>query len=161
MNVRTLFASMFLCVLFVATPMFAQETFDFEFGKISLTVPKNWSHEIDGNHLIVGSPDQKLMLNFEVITVEELEARTNQMGTELAEAFPDIEMGEVEESKVNGMDMISIGGVCEGGKKYAGYDMIVTKNAQVFVVTGVVDFSVKDKYRKDIVNLYNSIKPMK
>jgi hypothetical protein len=161
MNVRTLYTAMILCVLFAVSPMFAQETFDFEFGKVSLTVPAKWSHEIDGNHLMIASPDQKVLLNFEVITVEELEGRTEQMGTELAEAFPDIEIGEVEESKVNGMDLISIGGVCDGGKKYAGYDLIVTKNAQVLVVTGIIDFSMKDKYSKDIMSLYKSIKPMK
>jgi len=161
MNVRTLIAAMFLCVLFAVSPMFSQETFDFEFGKVSMTVPAKWNFAIEGNSLAVSSPDDKVQLSFEVITIEELEAAANHMGEELAEAFPDIEIGEVEESKVNGMDLISIGGVCEGGKKYAGYDLIVTKNAQVLVVTGLIDFSMKEKYSKDVMNLYKSIKPMK
>ncbi len=161
MNVRTLYTLLVMTLFLAVTPLFAQETFDFEYGNVTLTVPANWSHEIDGNNLIIHSPDQKLALSFETISMEELEGRTNQMGTDLAESFPDIEIGEIEESKVNGMDIISIGGVCSGGTKYAGYDLIVTKNAKVLVVSGIMDFSAKEKYNNDVANLYKSIKPMK
>lgn len=161
MNVRTYFAAIILAVLFAVSPIMAQETFDFDYGKVTLTVPSKWNFAIEGNSLQVSSPDEKVQLSFEVITVEELEEAATHMGEELAEAFPDIEIGEVEETKVNGMDLISVGGYCEGGKKYAGYDLIVTKNSKVLVVTGIIDSSMKEKYAKDVMNLYKSIKPLK
>ncbi len=161
MNVRTLCTLLVLTLLLGVTPLSAQETFDFEYGNVSLTVPANWNHSIEGNVLTVESPDKKLYLTFETISPEELDKATEQLGSELTATFPDIKLDELEESVINGMEIVSVGGVCEGGTKYAEIDLIVTKNGKVLVATSTMDFSVKEKYKIDLDHLYESITPIK
>lgn len=160
---RTLIAM--LCALtFVAGTALSAEDVNHTEAQVKVWIPDGWEQEADEDSLIVGDPDEEVMVAFLVVDGDNVEAALDAMEAELSEIVDDVEAdGEPEEVELNGMPTIVLDatGTVEGESVDLGIAVIMTPANKALLVFAIAQSSTVAKHEKTIEKILGGIKPMK
>ncbi len=146
-----------LAVIALATPAMAEEYAHPSGFKV--TLPGNWKVE-EGDVLTASDPAEEVVLAFFVVgDAETLEAALNALDQALSPFIQDVQAGEPEVTKVNGLDAVVVDGTgkIEGQAVEIGIG-IFAKDGVACVVFGAAESAKYAKHKPAIEKIIHSVK---
>lgn len=130
---------------------------------VQITVPDNWTQEIDGDLLMMNDPGEEALLMFLVVEAEQIEDALSALETELENIVTDAEMEDPQERTLNGMQAIVADGygMAEGENVQLGVAVVKTPKNKALIVIGIVLDEAASKHQSAIEQAIRSIKPIR
>lgn len=126
----------------------------------SIFLPDNYSVEIDGDVLVAKDPTEELGIRLYAVENEaSMEKAIDEAFELIKQNVTDLDLGEGQEGKLNGLDTLSFDGKGKVGGTPA--DLTVTlfhKEGKILVMYGAVNSAKASKFEADIVKILKSIK---
>lgn len=125
-----------------------------------LWLPDGWTHENEGETLQATDPAEEVTFAFMVPDdADTLEAAVGALDKELSGMVKDLKAGEAEETKINGMDAVTVDatGTIEGTSVDLGVAVLM-KGGKILLVFGAVESSKAKKHEAVIEKIITSIK---
>jgi predicted Zn-dependent protease len=126
----------------------------------ALWLPDGWKTETDEDVLSASDADEEVAMGFFVAAdADTVEEALKALDGELSKFIKDIEAGEPEETKINGLDAVTI----DGKGKVEGVEVdlgvaVIAKNDKVLIVFGAVPSPLFKKHEATIGKIFTSIK---
>lgn len=98
-----MFKHSLLILLFLAGGWLSAETVTYKDAGLKFETPKGWTVVKEADGLSLTSPDNLVIINFQILDDESLEAALKAALEQIVKEIPDAEMGEVEEETLNGL----------------------------------------------------------
>lgn len=126
----------------------------------SIFIPDNYSVEIEGDVLVATDPTQELGIRLYAVENEaSLENAVEEAFELIKQNVTDLDLGEGQESKLNGLDTLFFDGTGKVGGTPADLSVgLFHKNGKILVMYGVVNSAKASKFEADIVKILKSIK---
>jgi hypothetical protein len=138
------------------------ETITHEGAGVMFDIPVAWDDMMDGEGMGLGSPDGEAYIVFMAVAADELEVAIDMVYEELASWVEDIQLGEAEDTEVNGLPgmLISGQGFVDGGPVLLGLMLVDTPSGQILMVVGVGQENISDANLGVIDQVISSIRSM-
>lgn len=126
----------------------------------SIFIPDTYSVDIEGDVLVAKNPTEELYIRlYAVENKESMEKAVDEAFELIKQNVTDLDLGEGQESKLNGLDTLSFDGKGKVGGTPA--DLTVTlfhKEGKILVMYGAVNAAKASQFEADIVKILKSIK---
>lgn len=126
----------------------------------SIFIPDTYSVDINGDVLVAKDPTEELGIRlYAVENQESMEKAVDEAFELIKQNVTDLDLGEGQESKLNGLDTLSFDG--KGKVSGTPADLTVTlfhKNGKILVMYGAVNSAKASQFEADIVKILKSIK---
>ncbi len=132
-------------------------------AQVTVWIPDNWDQEADEDSLIVGDPDEEVMVAFLVVDSDNVEAALDAMEAELSDIVEDVSSEEEpSEVNLNGMPAIVLDakGTVEGEAVDLGIAVIMTPANKALLVFAIAQSSAVAKHEATIEKILGGIKPL-
>lgn len=138
------------------------ETITNEGAGIAFDIPVAWDDMMDGDGMGLGSPDGEAYIVFLTVPTGELEAAIDMVYDELSSWVDGIALGEAEDTDVNGLPGMLIGGqgTVEGSPVLLGMLLVETPSGQILMIVGVGHENISDANMGIIDKVIGSIRAM-
>ncbi|MCR9142144.1 MAG: hypothetical protein NXI24_07820 [bacterium] len=160
---RSLLALVCAVALLSVGPLAAEDVNHTE-AQVKVWIPDGWEQEADDDSLIVGDPNEEVMVAFLVVEGDNVEAALDAMEAELSEIVDDVAPdGEASEIDLNGMPAVVMDakGSVEGEPVDLGIAVIMTPANKALLVFAIAQSSAVEKHEKTIEKILGGIKPLK
>lgn len=153
---------LFLLFLCAVVSLLSAEELVHEEAKISIWYPDHWAMESDENALMIADPDEEVVFVYMLIESDEIEDALAALEEELLSAVTDLQSGEPEEDKLNGMDCLFMEaqGKIDDMDVDIGIFIIYTPAQKVLLLMGIVQSSAYEKHEDTIVEILSGIQPL-
>ena len=158
---RKLFGSVLAAVVLVVTPVLA-ETITNDVAKVTISVPKGWKTQKDGEAITLMDKEEDTAVAFAVVDAADLKLAGKRLEKYLAKKVKKLTWEKEEKVTINGMKGIAL----EGDGRIEGKDVdlavlvLDTPNPDkdLFVI-GIAEDDVLEQHKDEIKFIFKNIKP--
>lgn len=130
---------------------------------VVIDIPGSWNVSGDDNSLHAQTKDELAHMFFQVMPADSMESALNALDGELAKVVQNLTHDEAKQTKVNGMEAVSVDGkgTVEGHPVELGVLVIKTPKDKVLLVFGMVSEEGLKKHAKGLTRILRGIKPLR
>jgi predicted Zn-dependent protease len=159
---RKLIGSIFAAVLLVVAPALAETTLTNEAAQVTISVPKGWKSQKDGEAITLMDKEEDTAVAFAVVDAADLKLAGKRLEKYLAKKVKKLTWEKEEKVTINGMKGVAL----EGDGRIEGKDVdlavlvLDTPNPDkdLFVI-GIAEDDVLDQHKDEIKYIFKNIKP--
>jgi predicted Zn-dependent protease len=159
---RKLFGSVLAAALLVVAPALA-ETITHDVAKVTISVPKGWKSQKDGEALTLMDKAEDTAVAFAVVDADDLKLAGKRLEKYLAKKVKNLKWEKEEKATINGMKGVAL----EGDGRIEGKDIdlmvlvLDTPNPDkdLFVIA-IAEDDVLDQHEDEVKYVFKNLKPI-
>lgn len=128
---------------------------------LELDIPSSWKQELDGESLMIMSPDEGVLMVFTAVPAADLEDALAALDKQLAETITDSEVNGFSETQLNGMPALFADGAgkMDGAPVELGVALVLTPDGKVVIALGLAQPGVPQETGQQLTQILRSLRP--
>lgn len=164
MKITKVLSAITLVAIIAAAGSLSAKQYPHEEAGVSVNVPNNWDVDGDNDSLEASSPDEMTFLFFQVLEAKNFEAAMQELVSSIQEEVDNFQPdGKLEERNLNGMNALvgDATGKIEGTPVELGVVIVESPSGKYIMVFGLTAAPDNNPYKKQVMQIMNSLKPIK
>lgn len=163
MTAKVLFSVLLVLLLAVSSVATAGDYSDPDSG-VSISIPDTWAQKADEDMLMIGSPDEKIVVFFFDVDAAEAEKALDMLDALVKEHVEITKEGKPEEGELNGMKAMMI--EAEGKAKEDGTPVeiggaiVQSPTGKALILIGIGEPDSLKANEKELEAIFSSLKPI-